>query len=79
VAHSEPTQGISKAEPRDNHAVCTHPPILPFLLKQNYLQISLQEVISRDESFMPDISGYIRERVKVNMRWQYRHFKRWGY
>ena len=30
-----------------------------------YLVKSLQEVTSQEESFMPDISGYIRERVKV--------------
>ena len=36
-------QGVSKAEPRNSHAVCTlgctHPlpPVPPFLLKQNYL------------------------------------------
>jgi len=28
------------------------------------LQRSLQEVTSQDDSFMPDISGYIWERVK---------------
>jgi len=49
---------------------CTHPPppVPYFLLSQNLvlsLQLrSLQEVMSQDESFMPDISGYIREKVK---------------
>ena len=64
-------QGIFKAEPRDSHAVCTlwvhphpPPPIPPFLLSRTYLQRSLHEVMSRDESFMLDISGYFRERVK---------------
>ena len=65
-------QGIFKAEPRDSHAVCTlwvhphpPPPIPPFLLSRTYLQRSLHEVMSRDESFMLDISGYIRERVNL--------------
>ena len=43
----------------------THLPLShPFCLSRTYLQRSLQEVTSQDKSFMPDISSYIRERVK---------------
>ena len=43
----------------------THLPLSrPFCCHRTYLQMSLQEVTSQDESFMPDISGYIWERVK---------------
>jgi len=62
VAHSEPTKAFSKRSPETTMLSapfgCTHPPppILP-------LWRSLQEVTSQDESFMPDISGYIWERV----------------
>ena len=65
VAHSEPTKAFSKQSPETAMLSapfgCTHPPppVPPFLLLQ-----SLQEVTSQEESFMPDISGYIRERVK---------------
>ena len=42
----------------------THLPLLRlFCCGRTYLLRSLQEVTSQDESFMPDISGYIRERV----------------
>ena len=45
----------------------THLPLSrPFCWSRTYLQRSLQEVMSQDESFMPDISGYIRERVKMH-------------
>ena len=68
VAHSEPTKVFPKWSPETAMLSapfrCNHPPppILPFLLKQN-LQRSLQKVTSQDESFMPDISGYVWERV----------------
>jgi len=64
-------QGIFKAEPRDNHAVCTlqvhpgptHLPLShPFCWSRTYLQGTLQEVTSQDEVFMPDISSYPREK-----------------
>jgi len=45
----------------------THLPLpRPFCCHRTYLVKSLQEVTSEEESFMPDISGYIRERVKQN-------------
>ena len=44
----------------------THLPLSrPFCCRRTYLQRSLQEVTSQHESFMPDISGYIWERVNV--------------
>ena len=43
----------------------THLPLSrPFCCRRTYLVRSLQEVTSQEEIFMPDISGYIRERVK---------------
>ena len=60
----------SKAEPRDSHAVCTlwvHPPTSSYPA----LQRSLQEVTSQDETFIPDISGYIWERVKGHLGHMY--------
>ena len=43
----------------------THLPLSrPFCWSRTYLQRSLQEVMSQDESFIPDISSYIWERVK---------------
>ena len=36
----------------------------PFCWSRTYLQRSLQEEMSQDESFMLDISGYIRERLQ---------------
>jgi len=43
----------------------THLPLSrPFCCCESYLVKSLQEVTSEKESFMTDISGYIRERVK---------------
>ena len=45
----------------------THLPLSrPFCCRRTYLQRSLQEVTSQHESFMPDISGYIRERFNGN-------------
>jgi len=57
-------------EPRDGHAVCTlrvplTSPYPPFLLKQNLSPKVIAGSASQDESFMPDISGYIWETVKV--------------
>ena len=44
--------------------VPTHLPLsCPFCWSRTYLQRSLQKVTSQDESFMPDISGYVWERV----------------
>ena len=45
-----------------------HPLSHPFRPRRIYLQITLQEVTSKDEIFMPDISGYIWERVKDTRR-----------
>ena len=62
MAHSEPTKALSKQSPETAMLSapfgCIHPPppTLPFLLKV----IAGSDV---DESFIPDISGYIRERV----------------
>ena len=39
-------------------------PALSAVAERTYPVKSLQEVTSQEESFMPDISGYIRERVK---------------
>ena len=67
-------QGISKAEPRDSRAVCNlwmNPPTSPvptFVLKQNLSPKTLCHVTSQDESFMPDIPGYIREMVKLLLK-----------
>jgi len=45
----------------------THLPLShPFCCRRTYLVKSLQEVTSQEECFMPDISGYIRERVKLH-------------
>ena len=49
MAHSESTKAFSKRNPETAMLSAT---------------FGLQEVTSQDESFMPDISGYIRERVK---------------
>ena len=43
-----------------------HPLSHPFRPRRIYLQITLQEVTSKDEIFMLDLFGYIRE--SVNMR-----------
>ena len=65
MAHSEPTKAFSKRSPETAMLSapfrCTHVPTSPYpaLVK------SLQEVTSQEESFMPDISSYIRERVKL--------------
>ena len=76
MAHSEPTKAFSKRSPETAMLSapfgCTHPPppIPPFLLKQNLSRElgSLQEVMSQEESYMPDISGYSRERVNLDAR-----------
>ena len=61
MAHSN--QGISKPRPVQSKAqrrpCCLHPSGAP-----THLLLSLQEVASQEESFMPDISSYIWERVK---------------
>jgi len=63
VAHSEPTEAFSKWSPEtamlSTPFGCTHPPppVPPHEV--------LQEVTSQEESFMPDISSYIWERVNV--------------
>ena len=63
MAHSE-GQGIFKACLHPS-GVPTHLPLSrPFCCPRTYLVKSLQEVTSQEESFVPDISGYIRERVK---------------
>jgi len=57
----------SKAEPRDGHAVCTlwvHPPTSPCPAFSAAAPKVIAGSDSQDESFMPAISGYIRERVK---------------
>jgi len=59
MAHSEPTKVFSKCNPE------TAMLSAPFA----YLLRSLQEVTSQDQSLMPDISSYIRERV--NSKQQY--------
>ena len=69
VAHSEPTKAFPKWSPETamlSAPFGCHPPlpIRPFCWSRTYLQRSLQEVTSQDESFMPDISGYIQESVK---------------
>jgi len=74
VANQEPTKAFLKWSPemamlsarfRCTHFGCTHfrythppPP-----MKHNLSRL-LQEVTTQDESFVLDISGYIRERVK---------------
>ena len=64
VAHSEPTKALLKENPETAILSaafgCTHP--LPFLLKQN---LSPKVIAGTQDSFMPDISGYIRERANV--------------
>jgi len=79
VAHPEPTKVFLKLSPEmamlSAPFRCTHPspPIPHFLLKQNHLQRALQEVTSRDESFMPDTSSYIWERVKLVLVWDWNY------
>ena len=48
----------------------THLPLSrPFCCCRTYLVKSFQEVTSQEESFIPDISGYIWERVKSSIRY----------
>ena len=61
VAHPEPTKAFLKLSLEI--AMLLHPPPSP---NPTHLQRSLQEVTSQEESFMLDISGYIRERVNQN-------------
>jgi len=70
VARSEPTKAFSKRSPEtamlSEPFRCTHPPppVPPALSAVAEPNVkSLQKVTSQEESFMPDISGYIRERV----------------
>ena len=71
VAHQSQTRCFQNGAQK--RPCCLHPlgaPTLlplfhPFCWSRTYLQKTLQEVTSRDESFMPDISSYISERVKV--------------
>jgi len=71
MAHPEPTMVIFKLSPEIAMLSApfrfTHPlPLVPpFLLAQNPFLRTLQDMTSPDETFMPDISGYIRERTMV--------------
>ena len=68
MAHSEPTNVFLKLSPETAMLSapfrCTNPPppVPPFLLKQNLFPTS------QDESFIPDISDYIRGSVNPYLR-----------
>ena len=60
-------QGVSKVEPRHGHAVRTlwlHPPSSSCPALSAHTEPISKDVVSLDEIFMIDISGYIRESVK---------------
>ena len=65
MAHSEPTKAFQSRAQRQ--PCCLPCPALYAVARRTYLVRSLQEVTSQEESFMLDISGYIRERVKAKM------------
>ena len=69
VAYPEPTKVFLKLSPEtvmlSAPFKCTHPSPLP-LSHPFCSNRTLPQVTSQDVSFMPDIPGYIRERVNVN-------------